>query len=100
SFSSARRVLCVSLFSVSSASAAVITFTGFDSGASAPGVNSTAARNGFIAAVGDTTLIQFENATAGPPSNGQSIAPGVTLTAGGSIATIPGCDLYYCGGNT
>jgi hypothetical protein len=100
SFRAAGVFLAVSCFSVPSATAAVITFTGFDSGASAPGVNSTAARNSFIAAVGDPTLITFENATVGPTSNSESIDPGVTITAGGSIATIPGCDLYYCGGNT
>lgn len=91
--------LAASFLAVSS-SAAVITYTGFDSGASAPGVNSTAARNSFIAAVGDPTLITFENATVGPTFEGQPIGPGITTIAGGSIADIPGCDAYYCGGNT
>ncbi len=97
------RTLVVSLFAsiltVSPASASVITYTGFDDGATDPGANSTSARNDFLAAVGSATSIDFESTPLGA-TTALTIAPGVTTSTGGTITDFETCDRNLCGGNT
>ena len=81
------------------ANGGVISYNGFDQGASGPGANATAAHASFVAAVGGGGAITFENLTLGSANN-LVVAPGVTVT--GDTATIanwsPGLAFY--GGNT
>jgi hypothetical protein len=82
------------------ADAAVITYNGFDAGASGPGANAMAARANFLAAVGSPDAITFEGLPLGSASN-LMISPGVTLTTiAGNIRNSTGCSLPLCGGNT
>src|SRR5207253_2199667 len=61
-----------------SAQAAIVTFIGSDTGANAPGANSTAAAAAFGTAAGATTLINFET----------PLPAGVSIV-GGSIINVP-----------
>jgi hypothetical protein len=92
-------VVSLVFLAVTSAHAAVITYTGFDDGATAPGTNSTTARNNFLAAVGSATVIDFESTSLGD-STALSIAAGVTTSAGGTVTDLPSCDPNLCGDNT
>lgn len=63
---------------VSSANAAVTIFSGFDSGAAAPGALSIAASNAFDAAVASASTIDFEN--FGATTNG-AVGPNYSITS-------------------
>jgi hypothetical protein len=81
--------------------AAVTTFSGFDLGAANVGPNSIAAATAFNAAVGASSLIDFESLAGGSDTNGASPAPGVTLTSvGWNIQASTTCGGPLCGDNT
>ena len=82
------------------ANGAIITYNGFDAGASAPGTNSTTARSAFIAATGANVPITFELLPLGSANN-LVVVPGVTTVgASASISNSTLCTLPLCGGNT
>jgi hypothetical protein len=88
-----------------SANAGITTYSGFDLGANAPGVNSNTAAASFDAAAPGDSIITFESAPLGPFAS-LTAAPGVTITGTdyyGSNQTIrnsTGCTNALCGNNT
>lgn len=79
-----------SLALTSMADAQLVTFTGFDVGANAPGTNALNARNQFFEATGGSVTYDFESA----------IPTGLTITGGarrtdGAVTGSP-CSLYGC----
>ena len=80
--------------------AAPIVYSGFDSGASAPGANATAAAAAFDLAVSGASIETFEGFTVGANTNGLS-GPGYTISSTGfQIRNTSACDLPLCGSNT
>lgn len=79
-------------------SAQLTPYSGFDASANAPGVNSIAARNAFIAATGGSVGLNFEGATPA----GVTFTGGI-LRTGGTVRGGP-CSLFGCnttpGGNS
>lgn len=85
------------------AQAALVAYSGFDTGASTVGPEALAAATAFNAATGPTRLVDFENVASGTPANGLSIAPGVTLANGSfgtQITNTSVCSPVFCGFNT
>ena len=88
-----------------SANAGITTYSGFDIGANAPGVNSNTAAAQFDAAAPGDSIITFESAPLGSFTS-LIAAPGVTLTGidyYGNLQTIRNttdCGNALCGGNT
>jgi hypothetical protein len=94
-------VAAVSLGGATAGQAAVITFSGFDAGAATIGANSITAANAFNAAVGATSVIDFEALAGGLDTNGASPFPGVTMTSTGwNIQASTTCGGALCGDNT
>ena len=86
------------------AHATITTYIGADAGASAPGVNSTAARAAFDLAgggLGPLSTITFEGLPVGGFGN-LAVAPGVNVSAaaGTFIRNAPSCSADLCGANT
>jgi hypothetical protein len=79
--------LAVAMSTISSvASAQFTTFTGWDLGASTPGVNSIAARNAFLAATGGSMTLDFES----------TVPSGLTITGGAIGTAAEQCNLFGC----
>ena len=72
-------------FSASSAEAAVVIYSGYDLGASAPGVNTSSAQSSFLAATGTTEIIDFE----------KPLSPNVSITGGTVRSTPPGNPQFW-----
>lgn len=73
-----------------SASAAVVQFSGYDSGASAPGTNATAAQAAFLTATGSLSVIDFEDS---------ALPTGVTRSGGTRVSNPTGLAQFW-GDNT
>ncbi len=80
-----------SLVAASSAGAQVVTYTGVDIGASAPGANAIAARNAFVSATGGSVMVDWERA---------SVLPTGFSFFGGNQSSAPSCLSNLCGNNT
>ena len=72
-------------FSASSAQAAVVIYSGYDLGASAPGANTSAAQSSFLAATGATETIDFE----------KPLSANVSITGGNVLSTPPGASQFW-----
>ena len=80
--------------------AAPIVYSGFDSGASGPGANATAAAAAFDLAVSGASIETFEGFTVGANTNGLS-GPGYTISSTGfNIQDATTCGPPLCGSNT
>ncbi len=87
-------------FSIVPAQAALVVYSGFDAGASAPGANAVAARNAFVLAVTGATLDTFESAAPAANTNGVARPGYVFSSVGFNFQAGTACTAALCGDNT